>query len=45
MIVAKTQEVDFLAIKCKTTPVPAKSAGACAKFKIYLQRMPQQNDS
>jgi hypothetical protein len=45
MIFAKKQEVKFLALKCKTTPVPAKSVGACAKFRIYLQRLPQQNES
>jgi hypothetical protein len=33
MIFAKNQEVYFLALKCKTTPVPAKSAETCAKFK------------
>jgi hypothetical protein len=26
MIIAKNQEVYFFALKCKTTPVPAKSA-------------------
>jgi hypothetical protein len=33
MIFAKNQEVYFLALKCKTTPVPAKSAETCTKFK------------
>jgi hypothetical protein len=41
---AKNQEVKFLALKCKTTPVPAKPAGACAKFRIYLPRLPQRNE-
>jgi hypothetical protein len=46
MIFAKKKlEADFLALKCKTTSVLAKSAGACGKFKIYLQRLPQQNKS
>jgi hypothetical protein len=45
MFFAKNQEVDFLALKCKITPILAKSAGACAKFKIYLRRLPQQNES
>jgi hypothetical protein len=39
MIFTKNQEVYFLALKCKTTPVPAKSAGTCAKFKKYLRRL------
>jgi hypothetical protein len=42
MIFAKNQEVYFLALKCKTTPVPTKSAGTCAKFKKYLQRLPHK---
>jgi hypothetical protein len=29
----KNQEVSFFALKCKTTLVPLKSAGTCAKFK------------
>jgi hypothetical protein len=45
MIFTKNQEVNFLALKCKTAPVPAKLAGACAKFRIYLQRLWQQNES
>jgi hypothetical protein len=45
MIFAKNQEVYFLALKCKTTPVPAKSARTCTKFKKYLQRLLQQNES
>jgi hypothetical protein len=45
MIFAKNQEVYFLALKCKTTPVPAKSVGTCTKFKKYLWRLPQQNES
>jgi hypothetical protein len=36
MIFAKNQEVYFLVLKCKTTPVQAKSAGICTKFKKYL---------
>jgi hypothetical protein len=36
ILFAKNQEVDFLALKCKTTPVLPKLAGASAKFKIYL---------
>jgi hypothetical protein len=28
---AKNKELVLLALKCKPTPVPAKSAGACAK--------------
>jgi hypothetical protein len=44
IIFAKNQEVYFLALKCKTTPVPAKSAGTCTKFKKYLQRLPQENE-
>jgi hypothetical protein len=42
MIFVKNQEVYFLALKCKTTPVPAKSAGTCTKFKKYLRRLPQK---
>jgi hypothetical protein len=38
MIFTKNQEVYFLALKCKTTPVPAKSAGTCTKFKKYLNK-------
>jgi hypothetical protein len=45
MICAKNQEVNFLALKCKTAPVPTISTGACAKFRIYLQRLWQQNES
>jgi hypothetical protein len=41
MIFAKNQEVKFLALKIKNTPVPAKSAGACAKFRIHLGRLPE----
>jgi hypothetical protein len=41
----KNHEVYFSALKCKTTPVPAKSAGTCTKFKKYLWRLPQQNES
>jgi hypothetical protein len=29
----------FLALKCKTNHVPAKSVGTCAKFKKYLQSL------
>jgi hypothetical protein len=32
MIFAKNQEVYFLALKYKTTPVPTISAGTCTKF-------------
>jgi hypothetical protein len=45
MIFAKNQEVYFLALKCRTTPVPAKLAATCKKFKKYLWRLPQQNES
>jgi hypothetical protein len=45
MIFAKNQEVYFLALKCKTTPVPTKSAETCAKFKNNPQRLPQWNES
>jgi hypothetical protein len=45
MIIAKNQEVYFLVLKCKTTPVPTKSAGTCTKFKKYLRRLTQQNES
>jgi hypothetical protein len=41
----KNQELVLLPVKCKPTSVPPKSAGACAKFKIYLQRFPQQKES
>jgi hypothetical protein len=41
---AKNQEVEFLAVKCKITPVLVKSAGACANFGIHLRRLPQQNE-
>jgi hypothetical protein len=33
MIFAKNQELVLLELKGKPTPVPAKLAGACAKFK------------
>jgi hypothetical protein len=39
MIFTKNQEVYFLALKCKTTHVPAKSVGTCEKFKKYLRRL------
>jgi hypothetical protein len=45
MIFTKKQEVYFLALKCKTTLVPAKLAGTCAKFKKYLWRLSQRNES
>jgi hypothetical protein len=45
IIFAKNQEVYFLALKCKTIPVSAKSAGTCTKFKKYLQSLPQKNES
>jgi hypothetical protein len=44
MIFAKNQEVYFLALNCKTTPVPAKSARTCTKFKKYLRSLLQQNE-
>jgi hypothetical protein len=42
---AKNLEVYFLALKYKTTPVLAKLAGTCTKFKKYLRRLLQQNES
>jgi hypothetical protein len=45
MIFAKNQEVYFLALKCKTTPVPAKSTEIYVKFKNNLQRLSQWNES
>jgi hypothetical protein len=45
MIFAKNQEVEFFALKCKATPVPAKSEEACVNFRIRLQRLPQQKES
>jgi hypothetical protein len=42
---AKNQELVLLPLKCKPTPVAAKSARACAKFKIQLRRFLQWNDS
>jgi hypothetical protein len=45
MIFEKNQEVYFLALKCKTTTVPMKSARICTKLKKYLRRLPQQNKS
>jgi hypothetical protein len=33
MIFAKNQELGLLELKGKPTPVPAKSVGACAKFR------------
>jgi hypothetical protein len=45
LIFEKIQKVGFLALKCKTTPVPVKSVGSCAKFKIYLRRLSQRNES
>jgi hypothetical protein len=41
MIFAKNQEVYFLALKCKTTLVRAKSAETCAKFKNNIRKLPQ----
>jgi hypothetical protein len=41
MIFVKNQELVLLALKCKPTPVPAKSAGDCTKSKIYLRMLPQ----
>jgi hypothetical protein len=38
---AKIHEVYSFVLKCKLTPVLAKSAGDCAKFKIYLRRLLQ----
>jgi hypothetical protein len=45
IIFSKNQEVNFLALKCKTAPVPAKPARACKFFGIYLQRLWQRNES
>jgi hypothetical protein len=45
MIFANNQEVYFLALKFKSTPVPAKSAETCAKSKNNPQRLPQWNES
>jgi hypothetical protein len=45
MIFAKNQDVYFLALKCKFTPFPAKSAETCAKSKNNPQRLPQWNES
>jgi hypothetical protein len=39
MIFTKNQEVYFFALKYKTTPVPAKSPGTCAKFKKHLRML------
>jgi hypothetical protein len=41
----KNQELVLLPLKCKPTLVPAKSAIAWAKSKIYLRRFPQRNKS
>jgi hypothetical protein len=41
----KNRELVLLPLKCKLTPVTAKSVGACAKSKIYLWRFPQWNES
>jgi hypothetical protein len=38
IIFEKNQELVLLPLTCKPSPVPAKSVGACAKFKIYLWR-------
>jgi hypothetical protein len=45
IIFSKNQELVLLPLKCKTTSVPAKSTGACTKSKIYLQMVPQRNES
>jgi hypothetical protein len=45
IIFAKNQELVLLPLKCKTIPVPAKSAGAFTKSKIYLRVVPQRNES
>jgi hypothetical protein len=45
MIFVKNQELLLLALMCKPTPVSAKSAGDCAKSKIYLWRLSQRNES
>jgi hypothetical protein len=41
----KIKTLSCMPLKCKPTPVPAESAEACIKFKIYLRRLPQRNDS
>jgi hypothetical protein len=41
LIFAKNHELVLLPLKCKLTPVPIKSVGACAKPKIYLWMVPQ----
>jgi hypothetical protein len=38
IIFEQNQKLVLLPLKCKSSPVPVKSVGACAKFKIYLQR-------
>jgi hypothetical protein len=38
IIFEKNQELVLLPLTCKPSPVPAKSVGACPKFKIYLRR-------
>jgi hypothetical protein len=45
IIFVKHQELVLLALKCKPTPVPVKSARDCTKYKIYLRRLPQRNES
>jgi hypothetical protein len=38
IIFEKNQKLVLLSLTCKPSPIPAKSVGACAKFKIYLRR-------
>jgi hypothetical protein len=45
IIFAKNQELVLLPLKCKPTPLLAKTKGACAKSKIYLRRVSQWNES
>jgi hypothetical protein len=42
MIFAKYQELVLLELKGKSTPVPAKSAGACAKSKNYFEGLREE---
>jgi hypothetical protein len=41
----KIRKFSYIPLKCKPTPVLAKSVGGCAKSKIYLWRLPQWNKS
>jgi hypothetical protein len=45
MIFSKNQERVILPLECKHTLFPAELAGACAKFRIYLERFVHQNES